>query len=109
MKKGIKTYMKKYRVMYEYLSWVVLLGIFWTIAYSLKPELRQKILWSSIIALPFGLGELYFIPNYWTPQTLLNLGMRYRVDIEAFALMFFLGGVAATVYEGVFKKQLPVT
>ncbi len=93
--------------MYEFLIWAALLGIVWIIAYASRPELRRKILWSSWIAFPFGLGELYFIPNYWTPQTLFDLGMRYRIDIESFALMFFLGGIAAFVYEGVFKKKVP--
>lgn len=64
--------------------------------------------WSSWIAFPFGLGELYFIPNYWVPQTLFDLGMKYRIDIESFSLMFFMGGVAAFVYEGVLKKKIPM-
>ena len=92
--------------MYEYLSWVILLGIAWLFSYFSNPKLRQKIWWSSWIALPFGLGELYFIPNYWAPQTLFDLGMKYGIDIEAFVLMFFLGGIAAFVYEGIFKKRV---
>lgn len=93
--------------MYEYLAWTALLGIFWIIAYASNPKLRQKIWWSSWIAFPFGLGDLYFIPNYWTPQTLFDFGIKYHVDIEAFLLMFFLGGLAAFIYEGIFKKQIP--
>lgn len=93
--------------MYEYLIWVALLGIIWVVAYILKPMLRKKMRWSSWIAFPFGLGELYFIPNYWTPQTLFDLGIKYNIDIEAFLLMFFLGGIAAFIYEGVFKKKIP--
>ena len=90
-----------------YLLWVLLLGVIWVIAFLLDAGLRKKILWSSLIALPFGFGELYFIPNYWTPNTLLDLGIKYSLDIEAFALMFFLGGIAAFVYEGIFKKKIP--
>ena len=91
--------------MYEYLIWVGLLGVIWAFIYFLNPELRKKILWSSLIALPFGLGELYYIPNYWTPQTLFDLGMKYSIDLESFALMFFLGGIAAFTYESIFKKK----
>lgn len=94
--------------MYEFLIWTLLLGAVWCIAYLAQSELRRKMWWSSWIAFPFGLGELYFIPNYWTPQTLFDLGMRYRIDIESFALMFFLGGLAAAVYEGVLKKHIPL-
>ncbi len=94
--------------MYEYLIWVLMLGFFWTIAYATQRSIRKKILWSSLIALPFGLGELYFIPNYWNPQTLFDLGAIFHIDLEAFALMFFLGGLAAAVYEGVMKRRIPV-
>lgn len=95
--------------MYEYLVWVLLLGVVWLIFYSLQPAIRKKMWWSSWIAFPFGVGELYFIPNYWTPQTLFGLGMKYGVDIEAFLLMFFLGGVAAAIYEFVVREYLPRT
>lgn len=95
--------------MYEFLIWTLLLGAVWLLAYTAMPGLRTKMWWSSWIALPFGIGELYFIPNYWTPQTLFDLGMHYRIDIESFALMFFMGGIAAAVYEGVFKKYAPAT
>ncbi len=94
--------------MYEYLILVLVLGVIWTIAYLVFGKLRRKILWSSLIALPFGVGDLYFIPNYWTPQTLFDLGIKYHVAIEGFLLMFFLGGIAGFVYEGVFKKRIPV-
>src|SRR5574342_6956 len=95
--------------MYEFLIWTSLFGIIWLIAYISQPALRQKILWSSWIALPVGFGELYFIPNYWVPQTLFDLGIRYNIDIESFALMFFMGGTAAFVYETLFKKYVPAT
>lgn len=92
--------------MYEYLLWVIILGIAWSVLYFAYPRLRFKILWSGFVALPFGFGELYFIPNYWIPGTLFNLGLRYGLDIESFFLMFFLGGLAAFAYEAVFKKKV---
>src|SRR3990172_6071679 len=93
--------------MYEYLMWVLLLGVVWAILYGSQPAIRRKMWWSSWIAFPFGLGELYFIPNYWMPQTLFDLGMKYRIDIEAFLVMFFLGGIAAAIYEFVVREYLP--
>jgi len=92
--------------MYEYLVWVALLGFFWFFMYFSRRDLRTKMLWSSLIALPFGFGELYFIPNYWVPQTLFNFGVKYGIDIEAFLLMFFLGGIAGFIYEGLSKKRV---
>lgn len=93
---------------YEYLSWVLLLGVVWIGAFIFKKGLRRKMIISSLIAFPFGIGEAYFYPAYWAPETLFNLGALYGLTIEAFFLMFFLGGTAAFVYETVFKKKYPV-
>ncbi len=92
--------------MYEYLIWNVLLGIAWIVFFTFQKSIRRKILWSSLIAAPFGIGELYYIPDYWMPQTLLNFGIRFSLDIEAFLLMFFLGGLAGVIYETVVKKRI---
>ncbi len=91
--------------MYEYLSWVLLLGLVWGIIFFFQQQLRGRMLWSGLKALPFGFGELYFIPDYWNPQTLFNLGANFSIDIEAFGLMFFLGGLAACFYELVLKRK----
>ncbi len=91
--------------MYEYLTWTVLLGVAWLVFFVSQRNIRRKILWSSVIAAPFSIGELYYIPNYWAPQTLFNLGIRFSLDIEAFLLMFFLGGLAGAIYETVIKNQ----
>ncbi len=93
---------------YAYLAWVALLGIAWLVVYLSKKGLRGKILLSSLVALPFGFGELYYFSNYWTPQTLFDLGLRYHLSVESFFLMFFLGGTAAFVYESVFKEKYPL-
>ncbi len=94
--------------MYEYLIWIGILAIGWLVVYALFPRVRRKLWWSSWLAMPFGIGEIFFIPEYWTPQTLFNLGLQYRVDIESFALMFFLGGLASGVYEAIVKQRLRV-
>ena len=85
---------------YGYLVWDLILGVFWALIYFSQKKIRRKILWGSILAFPFGLGELYFHPTYWKhPQTLFNLAANYNLDIESFLLMFFLGGLAAALYE----------
>ncbi|MEK6886327.1 MAG: lycopene cyclase domain-containing protein [Nanoarchaeota archaeon] len=90
--------------MYGYITWDIILGLCWLLLYSFQKNIRSKILWGSIIALPFGFGELYFIPNYWIPQTLFNFGIKYHLAIESFLVMFFLGGLAAAVYEAALQK-----
>ncbi len=95
------------RVANGYLIWDLMLAIGWIGFFIYNRPLRKKILWSSLISLPFGLGQLYFFPDYWSPQTLFDLGSRFHIDIESFALMFFLGGLAAVIYETIFKKRVP--
>ncbi len=89
---------------YGYLVWDMVLALFWIFFYYAEKNLRKKIIWGSFLALPFGIGQLYFYGNYWTPQTLFNLGAKYGADIESFVLMFLLGGLAAAAYEFVIKK-----
>lgn len=72
--------------MYEFLIWTAELGLVWAFLYSSQIGLRRKMIWGSWIAFPLGFGELYFIPNYWTPQTLFDLGLRFHIDIESFVL-----------------------
>jgi hypothetical protein len=90
--------------MYGYLAWDMILGIFWIFAYSFQKHIRKKIVWGSLLALPFGLGQLYFFKDYWAPQTILGFGAKYGIDIESFLLMFFLGGLAAAVYETALQR-----
>jgi len=94
--------------MYEYFLWCVLLGVVWVVLYAARPDLRQKLLWSSLVAMPFGFIEMFFYPNYWHPQTLFGIAERYNVAIESFLVMFFLGGLAAGAYESFFRKHVPV-
>ena len=62
-------------------------------------------IWSSFIAMPFGFGELYFVPDYWQPQTLFDFAATYHLAIESFLLMFFIGGLGSIVYEVALKKR----
>lgn len=47
------------------------------------------------------------IPGYWNPHTLFNLGQITRgYSIEDILYMFFVGGMAACVYEIFFNKRI---
>lgn len=94
---------------YAYLLWDALLGAAWIIAYAALPRSRRRMLWSSLMALPFGIGELFFRPDYWDPATLFGLGARYGLDIESFLLMLFLGGLASVAYETLISNSRPFT
>ncbi len=58
-------------------------------------------LWTSL----FGLTEPLFVPEYWSPPSLFDLALRTGFDIEALLFAFAVGGLAAVIYEAVFKTR----
>lgn len=92
-------------MLYPFLIWALILIVIWIILYLLRKDLRKEMIISSLIALPFGLTEKLFVPNYWNPQTLFNLAARTGFDIESFIYAFAIGGVAAVLYEVLFSKK----
>lgn len=51
--------------------------------------------------------ERTIVPGYWNPDTLFDLGRRTGgYAIEDAVYMFFTGGIAAAVYEIIFRKKL---
>ena len=92
-------------MIYPFLIWALILIGIWIILYILRKDLRKEMIISSLVALPFGLTEKLFVPNYWNPQTLFNLAARIGFDIESFLYAFAIGGVAAVLYEVLFSKK----
>jgi hypothetical protein len=106
--------------MYEYLAGVILLGAIWSFLYGLRKDLRKVMLWSGIfyvliLTIGFFAHALLvndtarsIIPGYWAPHTLFNLGEKTGgYSIEDILFMFFVGGIASSIYEVVFRKKLP--
>ncbi|MDO8340187.1 MAG: lycopene cyclase domain-containing protein [Candidatus Burarchaeum sp.] len=83
---------------------LVLLGI-WLVLYLAKPMLRKEMLWASILTTPLGLTEPIFVPKYWTPPSLFDLTAKTGFDIESLIFCFAIGGIAAVLYEAVFKVK----
>jgi hypothetical protein len=83
---------------------LILLGI-WFVIYIAKPLLRKEMLWVSVITMFFGLTEPLFVPAYWHPPSLFNLAATTGFDIESFIFCFAVGGIAAVLYETIFKAK----
>lgn len=83
---------------YVLLVWTSLLFLPWAAVYLLFAPYRRAMLWSSAFALPFGLSELLFAGEYWSPPTLFDLSNRLHLDIESFVFLFAAGGVAAVAF-----------
>lgn len=93
-------------IQYGYLIATLLLGGLWTILFFIRPDLRKEMLWMSILIVPAGLTERYFVPIYWNPGNLFNLINKIGFGIESIAFSFFVGGVAGVGYEVFARKHL---
>lgn len=87
--------------MYPYLTWGIFLLLVWLILYISRKDLRQEMLYSSLLFMPFGLTEPFFVPEYWTPVVVFNFWG--TADFESLLWCFTTGGIAAMLYEDVFK------
>ncbi len=82
--------------MYVYLIAVIILGIIWTVLWQKRKDLHAKMLICSLLGMPLGLTNHFFIPQYWNPVVIARFfGM---FDFESVAFSFFTSGIASVVY-----------
>ena len=91
---------------YAYFSGALLFFLIWIFLFSKRKDLREEMVWAGFLGLPFGLIELFFVPNYWNPLSLFGLMERYGFGIEGFIYAFSIGGIAAVVYEFLEKRRV---
>jgi len=89
---------------YAYLIGTIIFLIPWIILFLFRKDYRKEMIFMS-----FGIGigsivtaYLWWTIDWWRPETITNT----RVGIEDFLMGFSNGGIAAVLYEGVFKKRL---
>lgn len=105
----------------QYVVGVALLGVVWLVFFIYRRDLQRDMLWSGlyytfILSLGFVVIKLIvpelppertIVPGYWNPDTLFNLGrITGGYAIEDAIYMFFTGGIAAAIYETLFRKTL---
>ncbi len=103
---------------YAYLIGTGILGLLWLVPFLARKDLRPAMLWSSkfyIIILTIGFAVLWALhispsfrinPGYWTPPTLFDLNnITDGYAIEDAIFMFFMAGIAASLYELIFKRR----
>lgn len=92
---------------YAWLIWsLILLGIWLLVFSSLKDKTSKKemivvSLWTSLL----GLTEPIFVPEYWSPPSLFDLAIKTGFDIESLLFSFGIGGLAAVIYERIFRVK----
>jgi len=91
---------------YAYIAACFCLFFFWSFLFARRKDLRKEMLWASLVGLPFGFTELFYVPEYWIPDSLFDLIRTYGFGIESFLYSFFTAGIAAVVYEFFAKKRV---
>lgn len=92
---------------YAWLIWSMILLFIWSLVYfslrnkESKREMFVVSLWTSL----FGLTEPLFVPEYWSPPSLFDLAFKTGFDIESLLFTFGVGGIAAIIYEWIFKVK----
>lgn len=90
---------------YAYLLSSLFLLFVWLLLYTRSPKSRKKMLLVSLLTMPLGLTEPFFVPAYWLPPTLFDLARKTRFDLESLLFSFAVGGIAAILYESLWGKS----
>ena len=74
---------------YVWFIWSLIILALWAVFYLFKKDSRKEMLKMSLITMPFGLTEPLFVPDYWLPPSLFNIG-----------------GIGTVLYNLIFKRGL---
>jgi len=90
-------------VSYAYLAGSLAMLFIWLILYLLRKDTRRE-MWA--LGIYSGIASLiaswlWWTKDWWFPPNIMNT----RVGIEDFIIGFSCGGIAAVIYEEVFKKD----
>ena len=77
----------------------------WFVIWMARRRLKKEMLWASLLTMPLGLFEPFFVPEYWSPPSLFNLAVTTGFDIESFIFAFAFGGVGSVIYESLTEKK----
>jgi len=94
---------------YSYLVGTLIFGLAWIACYVIGKRYRAQMLWGSVVAAPFAITSVLFVPQYWSPPSLFDLDQRFRVGIEDFLWAAAVGGIASVVGELLLKERLAKT
>lgn len=84
-----------------YLTAIFLAFLVWIFLFSLNKYSRREMIITGSILTPFAILDNLTTPSYWKPVTLFNL----PVGIEGFLFTFLITGIAAVIYEVVYRKR----
>ncbi len=88
-----------------YLVGSLILGLVYLLIFLLRKDLRRELYWGGLLALPFAITAPYFIPEYWNPPYMFGLIGFAGIGIEDLLFTFFVGGIAAVLFEFLENKK----
>jgi hypothetical protein len=75
----------------------------WGIFFTLRPDLRRRMLIFSLIIMPLGpLSEFWFLKDYWRRPTITG----YPISIEDAIFSFAIGGIAYSIHKVFFNMSV---
>ncbi len=69
-----------------------------------KSDRKEMTIMTLIFALAGPTADILYIQDWWNPLSLINT----KIAIEGFFVGAMIGGVAAVVYTGIFKKEIKI-
>lgn len=89
---------------YTYLTGTIIAFIFWLMLYLHRKDLRKEMIVMGTLVAVLGLvfEYLWWTHDWWRPQTITGT----VIGIEYLLLGFTNGGIAAVLYEELFKKRM---
>ena len=89
---------------YAYLLGTIIFLIIWLILYLHRKDLRKEMIVMSMLVAILGMFSeyLWWTHDWWRPQTITGT----TIGIEDLLLGFTNGGIAAVLYEELFKKRM---
>lgn len=96
------SYNKFMSLIYAYLTATALLLIVWLVLFLARKDTRREMLLISSVFSVLGLfAEAVYIKDWWRPLLITGTS----VGIEDFIFSFSVSGIAAVIYEEVFRKR----
>jgi len=94
-------------MVYQYLIGTGIFFIIWLALYIYRKKLRKEMLFMSILIAPLGpISQIFYLRDYWNPNYLFSI---FGFGIEDILFGFFIGGIAAVIYEEFFIKKIKKT
>jgi hypothetical protein len=90
-----------HNVRYAYLVGGLMYLFIWVLLYIIRSDLRKQMMYLSVITMPLGISEPIFRRDYWNPP-LFN---GWPIGLEELIFCFAIGGIAAVLYEEIFRKR----